>query len=319
MIILRVMICYVLLTIWGCSQKMPNADSNDQEGSRTLSVLDSVRAAMNIDRCKTLSNDELNKIIKTIPTPDSVTNFEMACNNRYVIDDGDTTAPLAKRQYVILEKGKFKGWRGNPSPIKLAFMNSTPDILPQDVFLEGVMAMGAWVTVCNQNMDFSSDNPHIKIYFVPHLYGSVAAQTTTGGFFEGNGDFWATSSRIEIAERNDLMSFDWSSFNGNYLCSVLMHEIGHSLGLGHQESYGDQEPLMKAVLSRPPVFLDNDDINGIRSIYGTRYSPQYTIYAQFVNPAYPQYFGNLYPIPDWHTTHLLDRSNWQNYWRLIHF
>jgi len=78
-------------------------------------------------------------------------------------------------------------------------------------------------------------------------------------------------AQIELAENSANGSIDWGIYYGNYLKNVLMHEIGYTLGLDHpktDEIYG--EPVMRSYAVNPPVFIDYDDVNGNRSLYGFR-------------------------------------------------
>jgi len=61
----------------------------------------------------------------------------------------------------------------------------------------------------------------------------------------------------------------WSNVwrSGTNLLQVAVHELGHSLGLGHS----DEESAIMAPFYRgykPNFSLDQDDIDGIRYLYG---------------------------------------------------
>lgn len=58
----------------------------------------------------------------------------------------------------------------------------------------------------------------------------------------------------------------WDIIDG-FVFSVVLHEIGHSLGLAHN---GELDSIMNVSLPRSSVFtgLDADDIEGIQAIYG---------------------------------------------------
>ncbi|MCH7726630.1 MAG: matrixin family metalloprotease, partial [Planctomycetes bacterium] len=64
---------------------------------------------------------------------------------------------------------------------------------------------------------------------------------------------------------------EWGAAQGGFFLEVILHELGHSLGLGHE--------LVVNAIMNPTIqnrfnglgesFLFTDDINGIRAIYGT--------------------------------------------------
>ena len=70
--------------------------------------------------------------------------------------------------------------------------------------------------------------------------------------------------RIHLDDDED---FTDQSDEGTNLYALLAHEIGHVLGLGH--SFEDNA-VMYAVHPgyNPPLTLHQDDINGIRALYG---------------------------------------------------
>ena len=63
------------------------------------------------------------------------------------------------------------------------------------------------------------------------------------------------------------MRFTSGVWPGTNLLQVAVHEIGHSLGLGHSDV---QDAIMAAFYRgyKPDFSLHQDDINGIRSLYG---------------------------------------------------
>jgi len=57
---------------------------------------------------------------------------------------------------------------------------------------------------------------------------------------------------------------------GTNLLQVTAHEIGHALGLGHSsERWSVMSPFYEGF--NPQYSLANDDILGIRSLYGKRF------------------------------------------------
>jgi len=56
-------------------------------------------------------------------------------------------------------------------------------------------------------------------------------------------------------------------FTGTNLLQVAVHEIGHSLGLGHSDVQNSiMAPFYRGY--KPGFTLDKDDIDGIRHLYG---------------------------------------------------
>ncbi|MEK6822812.1 MAG: matrixin family metalloprotease, partial [Nanoarchaeota archaeon] len=59
----------------------------------------------------------------------------------------------------------------------------------------------------------------------------------------------------------------WGEETGNSLFTVALHEMGHSLGLGHSS---EQESIMYAWYRPKNINLTEDDIQGINSLYSAR-------------------------------------------------
>jgi hypothetical protein len=75
-----------------------------------------------------------------------------------------------------------------------------------------------------------------------------------------------------IITLNDSGLMDWSELSGSYMDinTTLRHELGHSLGLGHNSDpaslmyeWSDGHPPW----NNPITFIRNDEINGLRAIY----------------------------------------------------
>lgn len=83
-------------------------------------------------------------------------------------------------------------------------------------------------------------------FFPPPNGGSIA-----GDAHFDDSESWTLSSRSDGSQPIDLVT-------------VAAHEIGHSLGLGHSQV---SSALMAPFYAGSHRFLDQDDINGIRTIY----------------------------------------------------
>ena len=155
--------------------------------------------------------------------------------------------------------------------------NTTTDILPANARTSIQNAFRTWqavtrlyfIEVCNANAadivilwgegnhgdNFPFDgggtaqgNVLAHAFFPPPNAGALAGDMHFDDF-----EVWTNLARI-----NGLPSID--------LESVALHEIGHSLGLNHTNVIGS---VMEAVYNGSRRNLGNDDIAGMRSVYGT--------------------------------------------------
>ncbi len=162
--------------------------------------------------------------------------------------------------------------QGNKWPKKdltYGFQNFTPDLSAQDVRTAIAAAFNLWSQVTPltfREIDISS-NPDIRILFVrgDHGDGSVfdgVGNVLAHAFFPPpNGGALAGDTHFDDAET-------WSvtiPVRGIDLVTVAAHEFGHALGLAHSQV---REALMAPTYRGARRFLAQDDINGIRAIYG---------------------------------------------------
>ncbi len=116
---------------------------------------------------------------------------------------------------------------------------------------------------------------HITIEFAPSV--ASISNACAGAFTLGCGSQQfipgtkATNGRVFIYESNTgLGDINWTN-NGTGLDleSVILHEIGHVIGLGHDDSHGGLNVMASAIGSGViHRTLHADDIAGIQTIYG---------------------------------------------------
>ena len=102
----------------------------------------------------------------------------------------------------------------------------------------------------------------ISVYFLPlGNHGDVKP-------FDGPGS--SVAHAFYPDNGGDIHFDDDESWTTTKLLPVAVHEIGHSLGLKHSNAPGSvMAPLTTSLSSN--VVLSNDDVSGIRSIYGRQH------------------------------------------------
>ena len=166
-----------------------------------------------------------------------------------------------------------QGNRWNTTNLRYGFQNFTPDITQAQARSALASAAALWsaVTPLNFTEVPFAENPEIKIRFVSGDHGDGSPFDGVGrvlahGFYPPpNGGDIAGDVHFDEAETWSVaIPVPAGRFD---LATVAAHEFGHALGLDHSSVAG---ALMWPSYGGAQRFLANDDINGIRSIYGSR-------------------------------------------------
>ena len=166
-----------------------------------------------------------------------------------------------------------QGNRWDKTNLTYGFQEFTPELTQQQVRDAIAAALNLWsqVTPLNFTEVPLTSNPDFVIRFVAGDHGD-------GSPFDGVGRvlahaFYPPPNGGAIAGDAHFDEGETWTVNipvpagGIDLITVAAHEFGHSLGLAHSSVAG---ALMFPSYSGPRRFLAQDDIDGIRSIYGDR-------------------------------------------------
>lgn len=95
----------------------------------------------------------------------------------------------------------------------------------------------------------------------------MGGRTLAHAFGPGKGIGGDVHIRDDLAWDFDVLSNQKPAKNKRNFFAVLLHELGHSLGLSHS---GDYDSTMYAYSNEYAGVLSQDDINGIQFLYGKK-------------------------------------------------
>ena len=153
-------------------------------------------------------------------------------------------------------------------------MSESCGVLPQEAWRERVLrAMAAWNTA-NTGFTFS-EVPESFPNNPCHEYDGIAIILTDGEVCPGDAPMGNAFGRFASTGRErariyvKIGVFRYSDYD---ITRLLIHELGHALGLGHPDEAGqDVSAIMNSDLSFENRSLDTvqpDDIAGARTLYG---------------------------------------------------
>jgi len=175
-----------------------------------------------------------------------------------------------------------EGWDGpglGSATLTYYFDTLTSDVPYQSVKETLVSAMDIWASIVD--VTFSEvftpniDNSIDFIFIHPDDHPSINMRPITLAMAAGpawhpysGAGFWSNPFAGDIIFNDD---FNWEIGNtfgvGSFdIMSVAVHELGHSLGLGHSDHF---DSIMYPYISSSEIFsgLSRDDIVGIQSLY----------------------------------------------------
>ncbi|NBD24092.1 matrixin family metalloprotease [Paenibacillus glycinis] len=162
-----------------------------------------------------------------------------------------------------------QGNKWDHANITYRIMNFTPDLTQNEVRTAVQQAFAVWAEVVPLTFTEVTGSADILIRFVSGDHGD-------GTPFDGAGHvlahaFYPPPNGGDIAGDAHFDEAETWTVNGSGgfdLVSVMAHEFGHSLGLDHSTV---ANALMFPTYHGLQRFLQQDDIDGIQSIYGRRY------------------------------------------------
>ncbi len=129
-------------------------------------------------------------------------------------------------------------------------------------------AFSAWSAVADIDFELANDPEQADIKIAGDL--GISNNGLAYAWFPSIGDIMFNANINENKQDGDARSWSLADTGTPYsIFLVALHEIGHSLGLGHSE---EEDSILDAFINGSLTGLSNDDIAGIQAIYGERAS-----------------------------------------------
>ncbi|MEU5522808.1 matrixin family metalloprotease [Streptomyces sp. NPDC047860] len=182
-----------------------------------------------------------------------------------VAADGDGTAAS-----FVAQGSRWTGFT-----VSYSLSNTTPELSVDDVDRAVRDAFDSWSAVSPLTFVESAANGDMRIGFFSGNHGDGADNS-----FDGVGGVLAhcyyppPSGGSSAGDCHFDEAESWSVTlppTGKDLPTVALHEFGHGIGLNHS---ADRSAVMFAIYDGPRRELAEDDVAGVRSVYGTR--PRWT-------------------------------------------
>lgn len=183
-----------------------------------------------------------------------------------VADFGPADNARRKRRYAL--QGSF--WRKRELTFRIE--NYTPDLPKEAVDRTFEIALNMWSSASGltfKREDNLSLEPDIKVKFVTGFHDDTRPADGPGG--ELAHAFFPGSENVGIDGDIHLDDDEFFTIDGEQggvdLLWVIVHELGHSLGLDH--AYHPHSVMFAYYMGHVPgLTLDSDDIAGIQKLYG---------------------------------------------------
>jgi len=100
--------------------------------------------------------------------------------------------------------------------------------------------------------------------------GSCLAATLTGYYHQEGSSYYIDDADIYTNQRYDYTSTRESNGCSSeiYIDGVMVHEVGHVIGLGHSSVSGSTMYPSVSYCDNGPASLSTDDVNGRKALYG---------------------------------------------------
>lgn len=127
-------------------------------------------------------------------------------------------------------------------------------------------AFSAWSAVADIDFELANDPELADIKIAGDL--GISNRGLAYAWFPKIGDIMFNANINETKNDGDARSWSLADTGTPYsIFLVALHEIGHSLGLGHSE---EEDSILDAYINGSLTGLSADDIAGIQAIYGER-------------------------------------------------